>query len=438
MIPTGLRHPSFTYIDNAFNAADFINNLILYLPLGIALSGSSLARAFFYGLFLSTGAEILQLGYVDRIPSLMDVASNTCGAVAGYLVAKLFLPAKVSGARSLELPRPLAAAAIPIAILGTLMLLHHRPTSDFSNWDSTFHLAVGNELTGDRPWSGSISEFAIYPFAMSASQIGDLSHLAAGSDSGAKNPAGGAIVGPMQAADLTARFGRRLLSSQEELRLYDTLVQRNQFTLLVSLRPSNLEQAGPARIVTYSRDAASRNFTLGQIRNTLTFRLRTPASGTNGMNPALYSGPVLSLNRNSFVAAVYDGRISSLYVDGKAVAQADLGAKRPRLSKRLLSWLPGSIPVRQIELVGAEILLSGLLAIGLFGLCGIPRRPLVRFLIGAGAGAAIGATIWIFGVSQPRLGARMLVECIAAGLVISASVAAQSANGGEIRSSYES
>src|SRR3979490_389360 len=69
MVPTGLRHPSLAYIDNTFTADDFVNNLLLYTPLGVALSGSSLIRAFLVGLSLSTSAEVLQLGYVGRVPS---------------------------------------------------------------------------------------------------------------------------------------------------------------------------------------------------------------------------------------------------------------------------------------------------------------------------------------------------------------------------------
>lgn len=325
------------------------------------------------------------------------------------------------------LPRAVAAAGIPIAILGTLALVHNRPPSDFSNWNPTFHLAVGNELNGNRPWAGTIDELAIYPFAMPPSQINDLARQGTGSDTLAKIPP--PIVGPIQATELSGRFGRPLLSRQEELRLYDTLSSRNQLTLLVSIRTSNLEQSGPARIITYSGDAWGRNFTLGQIRNTLTFRLRTPASGGNGTEPALYSGPVLSPNRTSLVAAVYDGRFSRMYVDGKCVAEADLGTKRPRLPRRVLPWLPRSLPVREIELVGAEILLSGLFAIGVFGLLGIPRRPLIRFFAGAAAGAAIAAIICAFAVSQPGLGTRIVMECVAAGLVISASVETETMNG---------
>jgi hypothetical protein len=413
MIPTGLRHPSLSYIQDIFESTDFVNNLILYMPLGIALGGTSLTRAFLLGLCLSTCAEALQLGYVDRVPSFLDIASNTCGSVIGYLVAKILLR-MAHDPRSLRLYRPVAVAAIPIAILGTLGLLHHPPASDFSNWSPAFHLATGNELTGDRPWSGTISELAIYPFAMSPAQVSDLTRQT-------PELPGAAIVGPMQPTAL-ARFGRPLLSSQEELALYKELVSTSQLTLVVRMRTNNLEQIGPARIVTYSLNPVSRNFTLGQIGNTLTFRLRTPGSGLNGSGPALYTGPVLSLGHSCLVAAVYDGRISRLYVDGRPVAQVDLGAQRPRLPRRGMHWLPGSLPVREIELGGAEILLSGLFTIGIFALCGVPGRPLSRFLLGGVAGGAIGAIVWVFGVSEPGLGTRILLECVAAGLVISASV----------------
>jgi hypothetical protein len=87
MIPVGLRHPLTSYIEYNFSSADFINNLILYVPLGIALGGSSPLRVFLVALSLSTCAELPQLGYIDRIPSPFDIASNTCGALTGYLAS---------------------------------------------------------------------------------------------------------------------------------------------------------------------------------------------------------------------------------------------------------------------------------------------------------------------------------------------------------------
>jgi VanZ like family/Concanavalin A-like lectin/glucanases superfamily len=417
MIPVGLRHPSLRYVDNRFETADFLNNILMYMPLGIALSGSSLLRTFLFGLSLSTVAEVLQMGYVDRIPSVSDIASNTCGALAGYLAALVWLWATGIDPKSLRIPRPLAAVGIPAAIFGLILLVDHPTRSDFSNWNPTFHLAIGNELTGDRPWAGTISEFQIYPFAMAPSQIDDLARQAAHADNTAL-PSGG-LIPP---GNSETPYGRSLLSSNEELRFHDALVRQNQLTILVSMQTNNLEQRGPARIITYSQDRGNGNFTLGQIHDTLTFRLRTPASGGNGANPALYSGPVLSLNRTAFVAAVYDGRISRLYVDGKLVAHADLGARRPRLPRRVFPWLPREMPIREIELGASESILSASFSLGIFALGGVPRRRSTRLFVGAVAGAAIGGAVWIFGVSELNLGLRILLECAGAGLVIAASV----------------
>ena len=80
------------------------------------------------------------------------------------------------------------------------------------------------------------------------------------------------------------------------------------------------------------------------------------------------------------------------------------------------------MPLRQIELVASEILVSGLFSLGVFALVGVPRRASMRFCAGLLAGAAIGGTIWALGVSESSLGIRILLECVAAGLVISASV----------------
>ena len=40
-----------------------------------------------------------------------------------------------------------------------------------SNWDSTFALVLGNEVSGDRPWQGLIKFVAIHSRAMSAAQV---------------------------------------------------------------------------------------------------------------------------------------------------------------------------------------------------------------------------------------------------------------------------
>jgi peptidoglycan/LPS O-acetylase OafA/YrhL len=80
------------------------------------------------------------------------------------------------------------------------------------------------------------------------------------------------------------------------------------------------------------------------------------------------------------------------------------------------------MPIREIELGGSESLLSASFSLGIFALGGVPRRRPARLFLGAAAGAAIGGAVWIFSVSEPSLGLRILLECVGAGLVIAASV----------------
>lgn len=43
---------------------------------------------------------------------------------------------------------------------------------DFSNWDNTYRLALGNELNGGRPWLGTYHQLAIYDYAFSGREVG--------------------------------------------------------------------------------------------------------------------------------------------------------------------------------------------------------------------------------------------------------------------------
>jgi hypothetical protein len=44
-------------------------------------------------------------------------------------------------------------------------------SGNFSNWDSAYRLALGNELSGGRPWLGSFHRLAIYDRAYSATEV---------------------------------------------------------------------------------------------------------------------------------------------------------------------------------------------------------------------------------------------------------------------------
>ncbi len=48
---------------------------------------------------------------------------------------------------------------------------------DLSNWDAGFRLALGNELTNDRPWRGELRLVALYSRALAPREV-EMNHRA--------------------------------------------------------------------------------------------------------------------------------------------------------------------------------------------------------------------------------------------------------------------
>ena len=68
------------------------------------------------------------------------------------------------------------------------------PTGDFSNWDPSHELSIGNEATAKRPWRGAISYVALYNRPLSESDV-EASHAdAAGVVSQAPPPRSGLVA----------------------------------------------------------------------------------------------------------------------------------------------------------------------------------------------------------------------------------------------------
>jgi hypothetical protein len=104
-------------------------------------------------------------------------------------------------------------------------------------------------------------------------------------------------------------------------KIIKTVKGTGELTVEVWVRPANLKQDGPARILTISKDTSNRNFTLGQDGNKYDLRLRTSKTSRNGM-PSLAS-PAKSVT-TQLSHLVYsrqrDGK-ARFYVNGKQVAE---------------------------------------------------------------------------------------------------------------------
>ena len=94
--------------------------------------------------------------------------------------------------------------------------------------------------------------------------------------------------------------------------------QSHQLTVEAVIRSDHLNQGGPARIVSFSSSALSRNFTLGQERENLIFRLRTPKTGENGYQPEVTLCKI-EPGKSLHVAVTYRPGELAAYVDGHEV-----------------------------------------------------------------------------------------------------------------------
>jgi hypothetical protein len=181
-----------------------------------------------------------------------------------------------------------------------------------SNWSDDYHLALANELTGNRPWLGELYRVAIHDRALTKMQV--AKHFEAGRNKTVGSPIAvydfhrgrGVVIedmsnsgdplnlkiGDPSAVTWLSSGGLRIdaptliATSGPAAKIARAIRESDEITMEAWVKPSSLDQTGPARIVTVSRDPGQRNFTLGQKGGAYEMRLRTTSTSRNG-EPAL-------------------------------------------------------------------------------------------------------------------------------------------------------
>ena len=358
------------YEERAGGLADLLGNILLFVPLGFALAGSSLTGApmqravlvtAMVCLALSLGVEALQVILPSRSSAMFDVLMNTLGGILGMLLNR-FLKL-----RYLKTPGPRAATLLAlVSLLWSMSLLSVAPfalrSGNLCNWDGQFPLLLGNEDTGNRPWSGRLSLLQIANRAVNdaeAAQIaaagGDL--VAIGQDpvvslrfrAGSLSDESGCLPaliergraeGGRGQADIRLGGGRWLGTGNAASALTSALQRTGRLTLSAVVFNDDSSQSGPARIVSLSGDPLNRNFTLAQKGPNLVFRLRTPFTGNNGNPPQLEAPGVFGTSRSRKLLLTFDGSSLRLYVDGTRNGSG-LELPEPNVGMRCLYyWLP--------------------------------------------------------------------------------------------------
>ena len=99
-------------------------------------------------------------------------------------------------------------------------------------------------------------------------------------------------------------------------KLVEACRESGEITLEAWVTPNNYTQSGPARIMSFSQDPYSRNFTLGQEQNAYEARLRTTRSDYNGRPGLLAPGGTLTLTKTHIVFTRKRDGQAAVYING--------------------------------------------------------------------------------------------------------------------------
>lgn len=335
---------------------DIILNLIMLFPLGFVLgsllrildfrSKPGVTIATVLGFLVSFSIEFCQI-FLPRSSSGIDIVANTLGSGMGaWLSYPLggFDPQQILNQLYIKGRLFYSRVIIIYCIVATLVLLIPVCVNDFSNWSKTYHLLIGNEGTLNRPWRGVIYKLTIFNRTLEKQEVKKLYALNFQKETPAEFSNGlltEYIFDDLQVnnfgilRDSLVRFPSQQYPSNIErngMMLKDNslvktkrpatelvrfLQNTNHLSIAIWFQPQNLQQAGPARIVSLSKDPDFRNFTLGQSGSMLNFRARTLLTGLNGSKVELITSPILTKNKPQFIIVSFYRGESRLFYNGQ-------------------------------------------------------------------------------------------------------------------------
>ncbi|MFO7946274.1 MAG: LamG domain-containing protein [Armatimonadota bacterium] len=112
-----------------------------------------------------------------------------------------------------------------------------------------------------------------------------------------------------------------VFSTRPATEIIEALKETGQLTVEAWISAANDTQDGPARIVSISHDASSRNMTLGQEKSAFVLRLRTSETNEQGTPPITTPENTVRPGELQHLAVTYDGHAAVFYVDGEAVSE---------------------------------------------------------------------------------------------------------------------
>jgi VanZ family protein len=346
----------FERFDNTSFFKDQISNILLFMPLGCGITSILLRKnvplliqilvVIITGACLSFTVEFLQSFLPSRDPTPADIINNTIGCFVGLLSFYILDTGRFRSALDyIQNSQVSNRRSIKVFLTGYILItfligISWKNNINLQEWNSNFPLLIGNELTGDRPWQGSVSQISIADKAFSDGEIKQIfsnpnylnnnndTLLAAYKFDGKDNYRD--ITGKQPDLLWQGQASKNQSSNQKEVSINSSrwlktlepvklinqrISQTSQFTIITTVASANPNQKGPARIISVSGDAMHRNFTLGQDKTDLALRLRTPLTGQNGSDIRLSVPNVFADTKSHSIIVSYAKGKMRVYVD---------------------------------------------------------------------------------------------------------------------------
>lgn len=328
---------------------DYWQNILLFIPWGwgigviLAARKQSLLKILGWCLvssfLFSATIELAQLLLPSRVSNFTDLINNTLGGGLGGLayhqsgkIVRFIILIITGNLKQLTYKSILMASGSYYALIGVAIVLL-LTGNNLNNWDDNYYVTIGNEVTGDRPWDGSLQSLYISDRALDPQQVNIALSQPRDFFEGEANLITSitfdqfdqqqaivrdrtstlpdliwqekSIIEP-RPQDNSPIFRRKInphppeyyaeaidINRRHWLKTKDPATSfgkrfptSDQFTLSATVATHHLQQGGPARIMSMANGVFAQNLLLAQRQDNLYFRLRTPITGHNPVDPS--------------------------------------------------------------------------------------------------------------------------------------------------------
>ena len=178
--------------------------------------------------------------------------------------------------------------------------------TDLTNWSTELRLAIAQEVTGEFPWSGTVSGLSIGSRALNEAEVSTLF----------QSPTFPALTAAKLNDDLKVELkaesnfkGRRFTQDQPPQDAIAAILRSQQFTLSTIIDVKDIDPSAHPRIITISLDKYQRNVALLQEGDRLIVAVRSPIKVYNGDHFILTARRSLEIRPYRIVVTYREGRL---------------------------------------------------------------------------------------------------------------------------------